>query len=590
MHPYVFIPLASMIGAGILASAIAAREPDQRANRLVGLVLLSVGFWSMCDFLRNLSPTPERALFWLRFSTLGAVLLGPLALHNLIVHRAEGTAPFRRLLPLAYGGALVAAAVGGFTDWLIADVERTEWGWASVMGPALAPTYAVVAALPSAAVVAWLAKRRFRIGDLPRGMLVFLLGGAACFITASLTDFVFPLVDVAFPRLGSASIVVWGGFTWWSIYRVREPTLAPHRYAREILETLPDGIALVRLDGRVRITNDKLAELVGLPREQIMGRPIEELLAEIPSEAGKAGVGAESELITDSGRRVPVSVRRTPLVDAEGHLIGEILVVRDMREVVSIRSRLVASGRLVAVGQLAAGIAHEINNPIAYVRANLGLLESDWKSLAGALAGSPHGPLVRKALDEGPELIGESARGVDRIAGIVREVGGFSRGGVVEEERAKVSDLVATAIRVAAPQLRGIRVERSLDDLPGVRCVPQEIVQVFLNLLVNASQAMEGEGWVRIEGRVRPNEVWVDVTDSGPGIDPALQRRIFEPFFTTKPAGEGTGLGLSISRQIVVNHGGFLELEDPEDGGTCFRVRLPLPENAETEVACTPSS
>ena len=384
------------------------------------------------------------------------------------------------------------------------------------------------------------------------------------------------MLEIPFPRLGSTSFVAWVGVIWWSIYRHREPRLAPQKFAREILETLPDGVALVRPNGNIRATNERLGELAGRPAFSLMGTPIAELLTGGEDAWSGPENESECELVGASGSRVPVSISHSALTDEEGHTIGHVLAVRDLREVVSLRGRLVASGRLAAIGQLAAGIAHEINNPLAYVRSNIGLLEQHWDEAGAALEKSPCGPLVQTALEEGLELLEEASAGVDRVAAVVRDIGGFSRGGVVETEDADLTELLDTAARVAAPQLERARIERRYEDLPRVSCVPQELMQVFLNLLLNASQSFEGQGTIRLTTRLEGDRALVEVTDNGVGIDPANVERIFEPFFTTKPVGEGTGLGLSIARQIVINHGGSIQARPEPVRGTTFCIRLPL--------------
>jgi signal transduction histidine kinase len=259
-----------------------------------------------------------------------------------------------------------------------------------------------------------------------------------------------------------------------------------------------------------------------------------------------------------------------------------VLVVRDLREVAALRQRLVISGRLAAVGELAAGIAHEINNPIAYVRSNLGVLHRHWQAVAGRLekAAPPGGALVeeelRRLLAEGEELFEESLDGVDRVARIVRDVKSVSHVGAKERELADLNGLLERVLRVAAPQLRGrTRVETHLAELPPVSCAPQEIEQVFLNLVLNAHQAMASGGRLRIATAQERGEVAVYVEDEGPGIRPEHLPRIFDPFFTTKPQGEGTGLGLSISYQIVRQHGGEITVASEPPHGTTFCVRLP---------------
>ncbi|HME68765.1 MAG TPA: ATP-binding protein, partial [Myxococcota bacterium] len=252
------------------------------------------------------------------------------------------------------------------------------------------------------------------------------------------------------------------------------------------------------------------------------------------------------------------------------------LVVRDLREVAGLRSRLVTSGRLAAVGELAAGIAHEINNPIAFIHANLNQLQRHWKVVGAALHAACADRESAAILSEGEELVSESLEGIDRIAAIVRDIRGFSHAGRAQRSVADPRPLVESALRMAAPQLGlRVRVEKELSPVPGIHCAPQEIQQVLINLVLNACQAIEGEGTIRVVVRGEGNQVVLCVEDDGCGIPAEVIDRIFDPFFTTKSVGEGTGLGLAISYEIVRRHGGEIEVESTPGRGSVFRVRLP---------------
>jgi signal transduction histidine kinase len=256
-----------------------------------------------------------------------------------------------------------------------------------------------------------------------------------------------------------------------------------------------------------------------------------------------------------------------------------VLVVRDLREVVGLRNRLVTSARLAAVGQLAAGIAHEINNPLAYIGANLRLLRERWTQLADAWRGEGEKPDLEELFGEGLAMLDESLEGVDRTAAIVRDVRVFSHGGSESRERLDPNQVVERALRVAEPHLRRrAAVERELADVPQVAGSRRALEQVVLNLVINAAQSMRGRGLIRIATRRRGDEVEIAVADDGCGIAPDVIERIFDPFFTTKPVGEGTGLGLSISHEIVRRHGGRILVESEVGRGTEVRVRLPAAE------------
>jgi two-component system NtrC family sensor kinase len=254
-----------------------------------------------------------------------------------------------------------------------------------------------------------------------------------------------------------------------------------------------------------------------------------------------------------------------------------VLVARDLRELEALRSRLVVSGRLAAVGELAAGIAHEINNPLAYVRANLSLLRQHWESLGIELEKSEASSPCDELIAEGAEIIDESLEGVDRASAIVRDVKGLAHAGRGERSVADLNELLDGVLRMAGPQLRVTAVvEKEYGVLPLVTCAPQELQQVFLNLVLNASQAIAHRGTIRVRTEAQNGDVMVWIEDDGSGIEADLLDRIFDPFFTTKPVGEGTGLGLGIAHEIVRKHGGEIAIESKPGRGTVCGVRLPV--------------
>jgi len=338
------------------------------------------------------------------------------------------------------------------------------------------------------------------------------------------------------------------------------------RIAAEILGILPDGVALLGSDERIRFANPSLAKLCGRAAEELAGTGIDELLVRHPDAPERI------ELRTAAGALVPVSVSAAPL-GAHTDAVGRVLVVRDLREVADLRRQLLVSARLAAVGELAAGIAHEINNPLAFVRSNLSQLDAIWKELAILPSTPEHGELLRDV----DALFEESIEGVDRAAEIVRSVRSFAHAGSAVRESTDLRPLLEDVLHVASGQLRSrVHVLREYDaELPRVICAPQQLRQVFLNLVINAAQAVDAGGTVLVATRRDGDHVIVSVADDGCGIPPDLIDRIFDPFFTTKPVGVGTGLGLGIAHQIVTSHGGEIQVESTPGTGTIFRVRLP---------------
>jgi C4-dicarboxylate-specific signal transduction histidine kinase len=253
-------------------------------------------------------------------------------------------------------------------------------------------------------------------------------------------------------------------------------------------------------------------------------------------------------------------------------------VVRDLREVMDIRERLIRSARLAAVGDLSVGIAEEITRPIVLARRSLKTLSKQWSEVRDVARKELRDDMQLGALvDEGDDLISESSVGIERISAIARDVRGFSGSAPAERGPVVIEDLVESAIRIARPRAGGhVVIEHEVGDVPDLIAVRSELEQVLVNLIVNACHAVGDQGEVRVVAEQRDNLVLLHVSDEGEGIEASILDRIFDPFFTTKPVGEGTGLGLAISYHIVRNHGGEIRVATRQYSGTTFTVELPI--------------
>ena len=260
------------------------------------------------------------------------------------------------------------------------------------------------------------------------------------------------------------------------------------------------------------------------------------------------------------------------------------LVIRDLRVVVDLRASLLVSDRLATVGGLAASIVEEIREPTYEMRSQLEGMRMQLECLAEVVDGCESSKELAELVAEREELIEECLEGVDRVDAIVQAVRGFASGTSGPVEAANLNELVEDALRIAIiPTHSRIVVEKEFEPLSPVLCMPGEIVQVLVNLLVNAFHAMGDSGRVQLSSWQQDTEVWVCVEDDGTGISPNVIARIFDPFFTTKPVGHGTGLGLAISHSIVRNHGGSLRVESEPGHGTRFTLVLPIDAGAPSD-------
>jgi hemerythrin-like metal-binding protein len=291
-----------------------------------------------------------------------------------------------------------------------------------------------------------------------------------------------------------------------------------------------------------------------------------------------------------------VAERTQALTEANQRLATEQRELTELlRKVEEAQSQLLQSEKMAAIGQLAAGVAHEINNPIGFVNSNLGTLKGYVERLLtvigaydAALAdpGTPaerYGEIRRQAdldflQEDVVSLLDESREGLARVKKIVQDLKDFSHVDQAEWQEADINAGLESTLNVVWSELKyKADVVREYGTLPPVYCLAAQLNQVFMNLLVNAAQAIEQHGTITVRSGLDGPYVWVEIQDTGKGMPPEVSRRIFEPFFTTKPVGKGTGLGLSLSYDIVVKrHGGRIDVSSQPGQGSTFRVWLPV--------------
>jgi PAS domain S-box-containing protein len=366
----------------------------------------------------------------------------------------------------------------------------------------------------------------------------------------------------------------------WDVTARHRTTQGLRRHAA-LFESFSDAVALLDLEGRVLDCNSATQRLLGMPKEALVGRTLDtpsnpKWTAQALDRVRRLGRFEDELRHGTDGKETCCEVVVTPLRDEQGQPQGFVVVYRDVTETRALQARLVAADRLTAMGTLAAGVAHEINNPLAYLRANLSHL---LKELTG-----------RAADPDTEETLQDCAEGVERIARIVRDLKFFSHQGSAEVAPTDVNRAIRVACKMAEPVMRHrARLELDVAEIPLARAEEARLSQVLLNLLINATQAMpEGrtEGnRVAIRVRSEAGGVLVEVNDNGSGMSPEVLRRVFDPFFTTKPTGVGTGLGLSICHGIIESFGGTITARSTPGVGTTFRVWL----NAAEAIEATPT-
>ncbi|AMV39618.1 ATP-binding protein [Planctomyces sp. SH-PL62] len=405
-----------------------------------------------------------------------------------------------------------------------------------------------------------------------------------------------------------------------------------------LVETLPQSFLRKDLEGRFTFANQRFFNELGHPRDEVVGktdydffpRPLAEKYRADDRWVVETGrvLDIVEQHVTPRGETLHVQVMKTPLHAADGGLIGiqaifwdvtaRIRAEEQLREknveleglarsehqaheaLKQAQSLLVQNEKLASLGQLVAGVAHEINNPLAFVSNNVAVLERDIRDLLRLIElyrrddqGAPADPVLTEerteileridleyCLDNFPRLIERTREGLRRIERIVKELRLFARVDEGEWNEVDLNPGIESSINMVKGYARkkGVQIVMDLGAMPAVRCRAARIHQVILNLLTNAIDACGENGLVtvRTETEADAMGVRVDIDDNGGGIPPEVRDRIFDPFFTTKPLGQGTGLGLSISYGIIQEHNGRIEVQSTVGYGSCFSVHLPI--------------
>ncbi len=388
------------------------------------------------------------------------------------------------------------------------------------------------------------------------------------------------------------------------------------RYNENIVQNLSSALLVVDTGGRITLCNAAAERILGASADRLRGQPVHEWLVEGPaaslleSALGSARRfrGAEGTARRADGSQVPVGVSGAPLFDADGVRLGAVAIFQDLTEIKQLQRQVLQSEKMASIGQLAAGVAHEINNPMGFIHANLfqmaeyvSDLRRIWEQVdalqktalaqgseelrarARELAAISEQVDVPFVLGDLAKAVRESQEGSERIRHIVRDLRDFSHRDTEERIEADVNECLESTAQIVWPSMKQLVVlEKSYAELPLIPCYPMQLKQVFMNLIVNAFQSIqarldggEGRGRIRLVSERRAGGIAVQVSDDGLGIPLEHQARIFDPFFTTKKVGEGTGLGLSTSFHIAERHRGTLSVESRPGEGATFTLFLP---------------
>jgi|WetSurMetagenome_2_1015567.scaffolds.fasta_scaffold01352_11 PAS domain S-box-containing protein len=389
---------------------------------------------------------------------------------------------------------------------------------------------------------------------------------------------------------------------WWQIMKRKEAEIELKASKDLLIQTISQYTAMLNtvpalmyvknLEQKYTVINDAFAAFVGLPHDQIIGKTAHEILppdvAEILHKGDQVVFETDTEIINreaqmknSDGATRWLSITMVPLHGFYETVIGLVGFAQDVTEYRQSRQQLIQSDKLAAIGTLAAGVAHEINNPIGYVSSNLNTMGKYLKRIGKYLEdGSPadERESLKEILTDFEDAIKESIEGSGRVRKIVADLKSFSRVDRTERELADINDGIKSTLNIVWNELKyKCQVEQDLGDIPDLFCIPNQLNQVFMNILVNAGQAIDkAPGIIKIKTWADTENIYVSIKDNGVGIKKEIKDKVFEPFFTTKDVGKGTGLGLSLSYDIIKKHNGTIEINSESGAGTEFVITLPL--------------
>ncbi len=639
-----FSILAAIVASytALQISRMLRREELSILNKLqwliTGSLTMGVGIWSM-HFIGMLAFSLPVPVHYDPFLTLLSVVPGIFA-SAVVMHllaRRE-----RSLSRIFFSGLIQALGIGAmhYTGMaaMIADVDMQYHGGLFVLSIVIAYMLASGSLYIQHRVLNFSQIHKIIYGETFIAAVIMGLAISGMHYTGMAAAYYFPLAEAAVSHpdiislqalvglilLGTGAVFI---VTLVVVFSKQSTTKIQNRY-KAIFESTGDAIVLIDESGFIQAFNPAAAEIFGYLPEAVIGKSVTLLMpvnvashhAEYLSNysgSGKShvvGKGREIQAQRSDGSRFSVEIKVREVTDPDGkrYFTG---VIRDLTEERALQTKLLSAQKMESIGQLAAGVAHELNTPAQYVGDNLKFLNESFADLdilidrfhqlhKAAESGSISIDLIREIRqkaetvdlnflrEEIPQALSQSLEGIESVSQIVRSMKEFSHQGSKEKEYIDINQMVQSAVNVSRNEWKYIAdLELNLDrELPPVPCYVGEFNQALLNLLLNAAHAVgdvttqqsNQKGKISIRTGLE-NQKWcfIEVSDTGCGMTKEISSRVFDPFFTTKEVGKGTGQGLAIAYSVIVEkHAGTIEVESEVDMGSTFTIRIPMVEQS----------
>jgi len=578
---YSVLPLMAILVSAAFGAVSISWDSERRGTRSMGALFGAISLWALVDLLTSMESDPERARRIMAWTHVGPLLVGPAVLWVVAQMLPQSRARLEGLVVRAALASVVVGVGAAFTPGVILEMVPTWYGWMPRYGPVSIVLVPVGLMLPVySAVLASRIPPREGNAEVDRKRVVGLRVCMALSIGIAMpTEFLFPLLGIPVPRLGALGAALASAMVWMLVLHGTEDLmLTPRGVARKILAELRDGVVLVDLEGRILTINARFAEMARRPSSALVGRSLSRLL-DAPLNRILAGVeDRESSLYGADAGSFPVSLSSSLARSRSGRPVGVVVAVRDRREIDDLRRQLLSSGRLAAIGELAAGIAHEVNNPVAFIRSDLNLLAERSDEVRRAVAGTTLGLDQLMVFDRTDERLRRARERLDHVAQVVVDVREFAHVGGAGQGGSDPVAVVEGAMRLARMQRGGdvtLRVARVAGD--DRFDAGQELKQILLVLLRLLAEGTEKGGTVDVDLRTDGRELAVGLAASPLQPDGAALRARFEALGAAGPMATGDAdLGLATASELIEQLGGRLALSGEPASGIRVELAMPL--------------
>lgn len=581
MHIYALIPVAAILVSAAFGVVAAVWNSERRPSASVCAVFLFTGLWAFLDLMTFLEPDPDRAKMLIQWIHLPAMLLGPTVPWVLAQMFPQIEERLGRLARVGFSIAVVLGLAGAFLPNSILGVVPTEWGsWAPRYGLVsilLVPIGTILPVFAAYEAFRLEVRRDFEKSDRTRGHAVTIAVVISLLVTVQ-TEYVMPLLGQPAPRLGAISIALAAAVAWLRILHASDDlAVTSEGMARAMLEELHDGVALVQLDGTIRVSNMRFAEMLGSRSLRLTGTSISDRLDTPIATICEGLEDYECELRREGGDSLPISLSSSVELDEEGKAMGAVMVLRDRREIDVLRSRLMTSGRLAAIGELAAGIAHEVNNPIAFIRSDFNLLAERLSEIRDQISRHSSAGAEIPVLDRASRRIEVALEGIERVAEVVEDVRDFAHVGGAGQGGSDPAVLIEGAMRLARLQ-RGDEIDLRVEKGSCSEWIDsgQELKQVLLALILILVEAIEKGGSILASLESDGKILGITLRATGLVEDGESVLRQFEGLAATELGASQSELGLAVLTELIDEMGASFSIVETGPDAISVALQLPL--------------